>query len=160
MTAFAICLLLFVANLLVYKNAAILLPLTGAMCFFTGMRLWLVRRRERKTTRPVYHGPGHGPQRKAGAKQTANLSDLRAQKGGSAKRGAKSGFNIVRQEKKRDLFEEDSVSAEFEELQVRKQGKVLYASFPCTKEGRERALEAFNRENADSSEDKEERPLQ
>lgn len=59
MTLLAICTLLFVANVMAYRDAAMLLPLTGAVLLAAGVRLYLLRR--------AAYGPGRPRQAAAKA---------------------------------------------------------------------------------------------
>jgi hypothetical protein len=92
MTFFAVCILLVVANVLAYKDAAMLLPVTGALLLAAGVRLFLQPHTANRPGRP---------------RETAGKA---------------------------------------ESVQVRRVGKVLYASFPSTKEGRQQAIKAFSEE--------------
>lgn len=52
MTLLAICTLLFVGNVLAYKDAAMLLPLTGTLLLAAGVRLFMQRRAVYRPGRP------------------------------------------------------------------------------------------------------------
>ncbi len=105
MTLLTLCALLFVANVLAYKDAALLLPATGALLLAAGVRYHLLYRDAQRPSRP----------RKAVKKA--------------------------------------------ESLPIRRVGKVLYATFPSTKEGREQAIKAFS-EEAQAKDKRNDQPLQ
>lgn len=154
MTIFAISLLLFVANLVAYREAMVLLPFTGGLVLGSGVRLLLLRRRQRGRRQT----PGHpGQSRFARGKGPDAGTPFATQRGSkaTAKRGSapenKTIPLILRPKKPRDSQEQS--------IAVQREGKVLYASFPSTKEGRRRALEAFSKEKPDKG-DTDGRPLQ
>lgn len=153
MTAFSICLLLFVANLLAYQSAAILLPVTGSMMLFTGLRFWLLRRRPRKPMRQASPGacPGTGCTNAGHPFRGFGVPPSKAQR---------KGLSLAHSNAERSQDKKRQKKGDEEPASVSRQGNVLYASFPSTKEGREKAIEAFNRESGDNGGDSEGRPLQ
>lgn len=163
MTAFAFCVLLLAANVIVYREAAVLLPVTGALVVLTGVRLVYLRRRQKSQ-------PGRGTARTSGPGQPGRKGFVRPQPGrqggitgpGNTARDmsqgpAGRGFSMPQQQggKGQQLKKKGKDAS----VDVQREGNVLYASFPSTKEGRRRALEVFSKEKSASAE-KDGQPLQ
>ncbi len=139
MTAFAFCVLLFVANLLVWRHAAILLPLTGALVVVSGVRFLVQRRKKRFFS-------AKRPRLRVAKKERAaqDVADVATAEGREAVKELFPGG------KGRQVHAQDKKTGKPEVR--RKDGNVIYASFPCTDEGRQRAMEAFSKEGLPADE--------
>lgn len=147
MTALWFSILLFAANLIVYKEAAMLLPFTGGLCIVLALWQLHVLRQRRAALRSyrtrVFENSGRKT-RQSGAASFKDMCALREQTGksGGQLRQQKTGKSGKRPAAKlHDVGNKTGV-------EVKREGNVIHASFPSTKEGRRRALEAFSKEKS------------
>jgi len=156
MTALSFAVLLFVANLVVYKEAAMLVPFTGGLCLI--LALWQLRvvRRRRAELAELSRRGGRAASRKPGAPLRGQAGSGPAAAGDmfeSESRGARAGLGLGRQSSGGGKSGKHASGQEKagKGVAVQREGNVLYASFPSTKEGRRKALEAFSKEKPASS---------
>ncbi len=149
MTFLAVSLLLFIANLVAHQEAVLLLPVTGALVLAAWVRYLLQRRAAARQhqaalakgfrpVRPDFQPRSTGPERplRPSGPVLRRIKDC-----GSAGKSCACPGGSTRPAKA-----------------APKEGKVVYATFPNTQEGRRRAMEAFSEEAP--PEERQDQPLQ